>query len=114
MLKPIDENELRENVKEVLAELEAKKNLDDYYTLSEIKARQVVLRRLLRPSEDKECIHREIKLYGMDFKYNCFCVAIISQKTKIPDKSRRLYEQVENIQKKSQRLNRYTWTITWY
>lgn len=81
LLKPIDEEELRENVEEVIAELEAKKNLDDYYTLSELKARQVVLRRLLQPSEDKESIRREIKLYGMDFKYNKFCVAILSQKT---------------------------------
>lgn len=81
LLKPIDEEELRENVEEVLAELEAKKNLDDYYTLSELKARQVVLRRLLQPSEDKESIRREIKLYGMDFKYNNFCVAILSQRT---------------------------------
>lgn len=105
LLKPIDENELRENVKEVLAELEAKKNLDDYYTLSEIKARQVVLRRLLRPSEDKECIHREIKLYGMDFKYNCFCVAIISQKDKDTGQEPEIdIEQVENIQKKSAKI----------
>ncbi|TAH72905.1 MAG: response regulator transcription factor [Anaerolineaceae bacterium] len=81
LLKPIDEEELCENVEEVLAELEAKKNLDDYYSLSELKARQVVLRRLLQPFEDKESIRREIKLYGMDFKYNNFCVAILSQKT---------------------------------
>ena len=81
LLKPIDEEELLENVEEVLAELEAKKNLDDYYTLSELKARQVVLRRLLQPSEDKESIRKEIKLYGMDFKYSNFCVAILSQIT---------------------------------
>lgn len=81
LLKPIDEDELLENVKEVLAELEAKKNLDDYYTLSEIKARQVVLRRLIQPSEDMESIRRETKLYGMDFKYENFCVAILSKIT---------------------------------
>lgn len=83
LLKPIDEDELRENVEEVLAELEAKKNLDDYYTLSELKARQVVLRRLLQPLEDKESLAREIKLYGMDFKYNKFCVAILSRKNEV-------------------------------
>lgn len=80
LLKPIDEDELRENLEEVLAELEAKKNLDDYYSLSELKARQLVLRRLLQPLDDKESLHREIKLYGMDFKYNTFCVAIVSRK----------------------------------
>lgn len=78
LLKPIDEDELVENVEEVLAELEAKKNLDDYYTLSELQARQGVLRQMLVDSRDKENLGREIKLYGMDFKYNSFCVAIIS------------------------------------
>jgi len=79
LLKPIDEDELRRNVEEVLAELEAKKNLDDYYSLNELKARQDLLRRLLQPLEDKMSLGREIKLYGMDFKYNIFCVAIISR-----------------------------------
>ena len=89
-------------MKEVLAELEAKRNLDDYYTSSEIKARQVVLRRLLRPSEDKESLRREIKLYGMDFKYSRFCVAIISPKNKDVEQEPNIdMEQVENIQKRS-------------
>lgn len=106
LLKPIDENELRDNVKEVLAELEAKRNLDDYYTSSEIKARQVVLRRLLRPSEDKESLRREIKLYGMDFKYSRFCVAIISPKNKDVEQEPNIdMEQVENIQKRSAKID---------
>lgn len=77
LLKPIDEDELLENVKEVLAELDAKKNLDDYYTLSELKARQEVLYRLLLYTADKESLRGEIKLYGMDFKFQNFCVAIL-------------------------------------
>jgi len=80
LLKPVDEDDLRENIEEVLAELEAKKNLDDYYTLSELKARQAVLHRLLQPLEDKESLLKEIKMLGMDFKYNKYCVAIISRK----------------------------------
>jgi two-component system response regulator YesN len=81
LLKPIDEIELQENLQEVLEELDAKKNLDDYYTLSELKARQEVLYRLLLHSEDKETLRREIKLYGMDFNYHSFCTAILSTKT---------------------------------
>lgn len=77
LLKPIDEDELLENVKEVLAELDAKKNLDDYYTLSELKARQEVLYRLLLYTEEKESLRKDIKIYGMDFKYHNFCVAIL-------------------------------------
>ena len=80
LLKPIDEDELVENVQEVLEELDAKKNLDDYYTLSELKARQEVLYRLLLHLTDRETLRREIKLYGMDFNYHCFCTAILSRK----------------------------------
>ncbi|MDF2907951.1 MAG: two component transcriptional regulator, AraC family [Herbinix sp.] len=80
LLKPIDEDELLVNVQEVLAELDAKKNLDDYYTLSEIKARQEVLYRLLLHSSEKEILRKEIKLYGMDFNYHSFCTAILSRK----------------------------------
>lgn len=80
LLKPIDEVELLENIIEVQAELDAKKHLDDYYTLNEIKARQDVLNRLLVYSEDKEELRKEIKLYGMDFNYHSFCTAILSRK----------------------------------
>ncbi len=81
LLKPIDENELMDNVREVLEELDAKKNLDDYYTLSELKARQEVLYRLLMHSSDRETLRKEIKLYGMDFNYHSFCLAILSFRT---------------------------------
>lgn len=77
LLKPIDEDELLENVMELLAELDAKKHLDDYYTLSELKARQQVLQHLLLHTSDREALRREIKLYGMDFKYHSFCAAIL-------------------------------------
>ncbi len=87
LLKPIDEDELLENVIEVVAELDAKKNLDDYYTLSELKARQEVLYRLLLYTEDKESLRKEIKLYGMDFKYHNFCVAVLKYKDGYADNS---------------------------
>jgi two-component system response regulator YesN len=80
LLKPIDENELIESVQEVLEELEVKKNLDDYYSLSELKARQEVLYRLLLHSSDKESLRRDIMLYGMDFNYRSFCTAILNTK----------------------------------
>ncbi|HHU74477.1 MAG TPA: response regulator [Clostridiales bacterium] len=80
LLKPIDEDELIDNIKEVQAELDAKKNLDDYFTISELKERQDVLRRILLPLQDKEAIRKEIKRYGMDFKYQSFCIAIIASK----------------------------------
>ncbi|MDF2942122.1 MAG: two component transcriptional regulator, AraC family [Herbinix sp.] len=100
LLKPIDEDELLNNVQEVLEELDAKKNLDDYYTLSELKARQEVLYRLLMHSADKDTLRKEIKLYGMDFNYHSFCTAILSTKsTYLENDSNRAKEREELIYK---------------
>jgi two-component system response regulator YesN len=100
LLKPIDEDELLGNVQEVLEELDAKKNLDDYYTLSELKARQEVLYRLLQHGAEKETLRREIKLYGMDFNYHSFCTVILSRKTTYLESDITLYkERQESILK---------------
>lgn len=100
LLKPIDEDELLNNVQEVLDELDAKKNLDDYYTLSELKARQEVLYRLLMHSADKDTLRKEIKLYGMDFNYHSFCTAILSTKsTYLENDSNKVKEREELIYK---------------
>lgn len=105
LLKPIDEDELLENVKELLAELDAKKHLDDYYTLSELKARQQVLQHLLLHTADREALRREIKLYGMDFKYHSFCAAILkdsesSEENGIsPDKIELIMRDLEHTDK---------------
>ena len=80
LLKPIDEEELIINVEEVLAELEAKKSRDDYFTKSELIARQDVIRRLLLPNNGSEELKKDMKLYGLEFKYQFFCCAVISMK----------------------------------
>ncbi len=82
LLKPIDEEELMTNVEEVLAELEAKKNRDDYFTKSELIARQEVIRRILLPNNGSEELKRDMRLYGLEFKYDCFCCAVVSMKNK--------------------------------
>ena len=78
MLKPIEENELLQNIIEVKAKLDNQKHRDRYYSLSELKARQEVLRNLLVYSKDKVEVRKDIELYGMDYHYKSFCV-IISQ-----------------------------------
>lgn len=80
LLKPIDEEELMTYLAEVLSELEAKKNRDDYFTKSELIARQEVMRRLLHPNNASEELKRDMKLYGLDFKEHCYCCAIVSMK----------------------------------
>lgn len=105
LLKPIDEEELLQNIIEVKVELDAKKHLDDYYNLSELKARQEILRRLLVYSEDKEELRKDIRLYGMDYRYQSYCVAIICQKegyleenqTEIQEKQEVLLKDLDQI-----------------
>ncbi len=81
LLKPIDEDELLDNIKEVLRELESAKNLEAYYGKNELKAKQEVLRRLLLYLDDKEILRKEIRPYGVDFRYDTFCVAVLDGNT---------------------------------
>ncbi len=82
ILKPIDEDELQNNINEVLLELEAARNLEAYYGQNELKAKQELMRRLLLYVEDKEVLRKEIKPYGVDFRYRDFCVAILTNRSR--------------------------------
>lgn len=80
LLKPIDEEELIQNVEDVLEELEAKKQQDDYYTMQELKSRQEVIYRLLMQGGNSEKIDQELRVYGLDLNYKKFCVAFLISK----------------------------------
>lgn len=81
LLKPIDEDELRDNINEVLSELDAARNLEAYYGANEIKAKQEILRRVLLYIEDKQVLRGEIKSLGIDFKYHSYCVCVLTNKS---------------------------------
>lgn len=85
LLKPIDEEELIQNVEDVLEELEAKKQQDDYYTMQELKSRQEVIYRLLMKGGSNEKIEQELRVYGLDFNYKRFCVALLISKKEYLD-----------------------------
>ncbi|NLZ81280.1 MAG: response regulator, partial [Clostridiales bacterium] len=87
LLKPIDEYELIAYLKDILEELHAKENLDDYYTKNELKARHELLRRLLLSMGETEELRNELRLYGFELKHNRFCVAILNERDR--------YERVE-------------------
>ena len=107
LLKPIDEEELIENISEVYEELESKKHLDDYYTQSELKAKQELIYRLIMSGGDRDRVSREIKTYGLDLRYRYFCVAVlVSTKNYInfndpeyEDKKAQILRGIENIEK---------------
>lgn len=97
LLKPIDEDELIDNVNEVYEELESKKHLDDYYTQSELNARQELIYRLIMNGGEREKIGQEIKQYGLDAKYQYFCVAVLASVKKYTDYSDKEYEEKRTL-----------------
>ena len=100
LLKPIEEDELLQNIIAIKAELDDKKDMDNYYSLSELKARKDVLRNLLVYTEDKEELHKDIKLYGMDYQYQSFCAVIISKEEEYIDENPAMnYEKLEVLLK---------------
>jgi two-component system response regulator YesN len=82
LLKPIDEEELEENIKNMVEELEAKKNLDAYFSKSELKAKKELLRRLLLYKVEGTDIRGELKQYGLNYHMDNYSVAILSPKSK--------------------------------
>lgn len=80
LLKPIDEEELAENIRNMVEELEAKKNLDAYFSKSELKAKKELLRRLLLYKVENTNIRGELKQYGLNYHMDNYSVAILSPK----------------------------------
>ncbi len=97
LLKPIDEDELIAYLKDILEELNAKENLDHYYTKNELKARHELLRRLLLSMGETEELKDELRLYGFELKQNRFCVAILNERER--------YERVEYNPLLEEKLN---------
>ncbi|BCJ95872.1 DNA-binding response regulator [Anaerocolumna cellulosilytica] len=83
LLKPIDEEELEESIRNMVEELEAKKNLDAYFSNSELKAKKELLRRLLLYKVESTDIRGELKQYGLNYHMDNYSVAILSQKRKL-------------------------------
>lgn len=82
ILKPIDEDELIENIQNMVEELDAKKHLDICYNTSKLKAKKELCRRLLLYNGKKENLRHEIDQYGLDFHHDKYCVAILCPKRK--------------------------------
>lgn len=103
LLKPIDEEELIEHLKDILEELRDKEHLHNFYTKNELKARYEVLRRLLLSMGEVEELKKELKLYGFELKQNRFCVAILNEREK--------YERVEYNPILEEKLNLFLYNL---
>lgn len=76
LLKPIDEIELREMVEQIIQQLNKKSEKEQYYKVSELKAKREVLRRILSHRLDVATMAKEVTLYKIGFHEKCYCVVI--------------------------------------
>lgn len=82
LLKPIDEDELAENLCSIVKELEEKKNLNYRNEMNEQTAIQEMLRRLVLYHKEKDSLYQQIKSYRFNFNYTTFCVAVLCNQGK--------------------------------
>lgn len=83
LLKPIDEDELAEDIIMIATELDEKKDLEQYIENNEQSAKHEMLRRLLLYIEEKDILHKQVKAYELNFEYPSFCVAILCNQGKL-------------------------------
>lgn len=76
LLKPIDEDELLQYVRQVKKELEEKAYLNSYHSKNEEKAKQELLRRIVLNEDSVENLRRDIGLYQLPLEGGCLCVAV--------------------------------------
>lgn len=81
LLKPINENELLNYIKNIYTELHVSENLLTYHKNNEEKAREDLLRQLLLNYETEGKIEDKIAMYKLDIVKEVLCVAIIQDKT---------------------------------
>lgn len=76
LLKPIDEEELISMIERVALDLTRKKEKEQYFYSSEVKAKREVLRRILSHRMDDATLAKEVALYKIGFQEHCYCVVI--------------------------------------
>lgn len=77
LLKPINEHELMNYIKNIYTELQISENLLSYHKNNEEKAREELLRQLLLNYDTEGKIKEKIAMYKLDFVKELLCVAII-------------------------------------
>lgn len=81
LLKPINENELLNYIKNIYKELQVSENILSYHKNNEEKAREDLLRQLLLNYEIEGKKEEKITMYKLDIVKEVLCVAIIQDKT---------------------------------
>lgn len=84
LLKPVDEDELLENIRMVRKEQEEKQGQEAYHSTNEAVAREKIMRKIILKLESKKDLERQMFAYRMTFSSSLFCVAIIKDRELIP------------------------------
>lgn len=84
LLKPIDEDELLDNVRLLREELDRKAGECAFNTNNAEIAREELLRKILLKLDTKERLEEQLELYEMDLTDQILCVAVISDRDVAP------------------------------
>lgn len=77
LLKPVDEDELADNLCVIVNELEEKKKLKDINEMNEQTAIQELLRSMVLCCKEKDALIKQMKFYRFNVEYSKFCVAVL-------------------------------------
>lgn len=98
LLKPIDEEELINLLREIRKEMIKKEGILKYHSTNEEKAKTELIRRILFTVESKEALEDEIKTYKMDINFSIFSVAICFDKSiAFGEENQRFFIKVEEL-----------------
>lgn len=84
LLKPIDEDELLENIRSLRKELDEKAGEQAFNTNNAEIAREELLRKILLKLDSREKLEEQLELYKMDFNSQILCVAVIFDRDVMP------------------------------
>ncbi len=100
VLKPIDEDELLERVRQVREEIVSRETETAWNLGNEGKAREELLRRILLKLEDADKLEKEIRRYRLDsfLEHHTFCTAILADKElMVGQEDSRFFERIEEF-----------------
>jgi two-component system, response regulator YesN len=98
LLKPIDERELLNVVKNIYKEIQDNEGLTSYHLNNEEKGRKELLRQILLNLKEKNKLEEKIALYKLDLSSEIFCAAIVQERELMNGYVEPLfYEKVEEL-----------------
>lgn len=98
LLKPVDEDELLNNVRLLREELDRKAGEWAFHTNNAEIAREELLRKMLLKLDTKERLEEQLELYEMDLTDQIFCAAVISDRDIAPGSDNNLFlEKVREL-----------------